>query len=504
MAHEKHISALFDQLASAIAQLGESGGQVSVSIYETAQLYRLQPDQSPKDRDAIRHWLMSEQHPDGAWGDPVAPAARMVSTLAVLCALWNDYGPAGAHAVCRNALHWIHQNAQTLMNTPRDVWPVGMELILPYLLGEAQALGIDVPVEPFRGIMAQGAARRAKLARIKLRGGSTHAHSWESFGTTPDPILIDGAGSVSHNPSATATWLRATEGQVELGYLQQTARQYLARCVKGTDRQLAGAMPGVWPLDRFELVFGLYLVYMAGLLDHPQLQPVLRPQLDRLYTALKPNGLGLSDHFVPDGDDTAAALIVLRAANYPVTLAPLAPFTTETHFCGYPGELHGSVSLTARGIQAHHSFDAPTAPYLAYIVENQQPDGCWLPDKWHASWLYVTCHAVIALVCTHQHEEVQRACAGILQRQLPNGAWGSAEETAYAILALRTVQGWLPELVPPDVLERAEQWMRSQQDRSHAQPSLWIGKDLYSPVRIVQIANLSAMIPTTYAYEAVA
>jgi squalene cyclase len=250
---------------------------------------------------------------------------------------------------------------------------------------------------------------------------------------------------------------------------------------------------------RFEQVFVLYVLHISGLLNHPDLQQVVSSQVANLAGALRPGGLGLSDYFAPDGDDTAAALTILRTAGYPVDLNPLRPFTHHDHFWAYPGELHGSVSLTARCISARALFRAENSPYLHYILERQQPDGRWLNDKWHSSWLYTTCHAIIALRDSRYSAALGDAVNGLVEHQQPDGRWGTPEETGYAIFALRAVRHILHDQPAAAALGRAEEWMLSHHRRFHTDDTTaWIGKELYRPQRIVRAIELAASIPSSH------
>ena len=90
-----------------------------------------------------------------------------------------------------------------------DDLPVGVELLLPQLIDEAAAAGLDLPNEAYIHLRELGARRRRMIARLQLRPGTTPVHSWEAIGTCPDPALLDAAGSIGNSPAATAAWLRA-------------------------------------------------------------------------------------------------------------------------------------------------------------------------------------------------------------------------------------------------------------------------------------------------------
>jgi hypothetical protein len=484
------------ELRQIVQDLGTQGGLVSPSIYDSAQVLRLYP---PADSRPALDWLLQQQRSDGGWGDPSVPHTRDVPTLGAMLALnARDSRPAARAAIAAGRT-FLRAHADCWHGALPDNLPVGVELILPYLLEEATLAGLDISPEPYRELIAFGAKRRARLQQMQIRGGSTHAHSWESFGANPDPSLIDGSDSVSHNPAATAAWLRASTATAANQDLREAAEAYLDRCCIATGINIPGVVPGVWPLVRFEQAFVLYILFVAGLLEHPALRDVVHDQLVNLMPAIQSAGLGLSDHFAADGDDTAAALLVLKAAGFSVDPSPLTHFANENHFYGYKGELHGSVSLTARCISTLVRFPhggGDPARYVQYVLDHQQSDGRWQHDKWHGSWIYTTLHSVLALCDTNGHEAaIRRATEALLTAQSPSGSWGTQEETAYAIFTLRAAQRVIVDDRIDAALARAEHSMLVHHPHSDAATG-WIGKELYRPYRIVRAVELAATIPS--------
>jgi hypothetical protein len=135
------------------------------------------------------------------------------------------------------------------------------------------------------------------------------------------------------------------------------------------------------------------------------------------------------------------------------------------------------------------------AETAAYLRSQQQPDGRWANDKWHTSWLYPTMHAIIALAHHGDSGSVHRASAAILHAQCPDGGWGTAEETAYALLGLIYAR----RICTSDNLLRAIYAGRFWLGNSISQPAtnpplLWIGKELYTYPHIVQSAIQAALI----------
>lgn len=492
--------ALLNNLVGIVAATTSQGGQVSASIYDTAQCLRFMEDAPCP--PATLDWLLSQQQPDGGWGSLSMPLARSISTMASMLALIErDRRPIAQAAVAQGQRFLFELADQWPAGVPDDL-PVGLELLLPALIEQLQAADIDGPWPTFDTLVAYGNRRRYALAERTLPTGSRHAHSWESFGRTPALELIDGVGSVSHNPAATAAWLRATAGseyQHNLAYQQarKRAAAYLHACQQATDTGVPGVVPGVWPMPRFEQTFVLYALVAADLLNEPALRDVAEQQVRDMQGALGPRGVGLSDHFEVDGDDTAAALVILAEAGLYTDPACLNYFDAGDHFCAYPGELHSSTSLTARAVHALWATDQPFERYLDYLLRNQLPDGRWPGDKWHQSWLYTTAHVLIALSACELYEPVVRGGVAVLCAQHADGGWGTLEETAFAILGLRASAALLeqPELLA--AMQRGQQWLLAHAGQLEALPPAWIGKELYTPTRIVQSMILSAALAST-------
>jgi hypothetical protein len=305
---------------------------------------------------------------------------------------------------------------------------------------------------------------------------------------------------MGHSPAATAAWLRRATGRPELEPAREAARAYLERAsyVTGVDRP--GVVPTCWPLLRFEQVFVLQALHLSGLLQHPALADVVNPQLDILEAAFQPGGVGFSNYFTPDGDDTAAATAVLWSTSRRVDTQALRGFASDDHFCAYRRELHASVSVTAHAIQTLRLLGERTAAYECFVADQQLLDGRWAGDKWNQSWLYITWRAMAALGCVGRLEPVCRGVGAILCHQHPDGGWGTgapnSEETAYAVLALRGAAahvGCQAGLV--EALARGDHWLRAHYRPFVASPvACWLGKEPYRPTRIARGIELCAML----------
>ncbi|HWQ12744.1 MAG TPA: hypothetical protein VNL77_08090 [Roseiflexaceae bacterium] len=496
---ERISALLLTDLRFLIADLGKDGGLMGPSIYDTAQVLRLAPPE--EGADAGLEWLLAQQRADGGWGIPNVPLARTVPTLAAVLTVAAYLGRA--HPAVQRGLRFLAEQEALWTDPLPDDLPAGVELLAPHLLDEAAALGLAIPAT-YAPLRALGHRRRALLAQIGPRPGTTIAHSWEGWGTTAGTELLDPAGSLGLSPAATAAWLRAARGRADLRAEQQAAQRYLRRAASVTGAGVPGVVPTVWPIARFEQAFALYMLLIAGLLDHPALRDVVAPQVADMERAMRPEGLGFSDWFAPDGDDTAAACAVFAALGLPTHLDALRRFASGDRFCTWHGELQPAPSVTSHALHALRLAGGERRESVAYLLGQQRPDGRWLGDKWNRSWVYTTGQALIALSGQAPQASIERGVAALLVGQRPSGAWGephpTGEETAYAVLALCALQreGQLPAGALP-ALERAAAWLARPERAPDGEDVIyWLAKEPYRPQRVARICELAA---TALAWE---
>lgn len=497
---------LLTDLRHLVADLGKGGGMISPSIYDTAQVLRMAPP--AEDVWPAINWLLEQQQPDGGWGNPAVPLARDLSTLAAVLALQAHSQRKTTHAAIQAGLAFLRRQAHQWEHPLPDDLPVGIELLLPCLLEEAASMGLQLSHEPYASLVNLGNRRRRMIAQLPLQAGTTAVHSWEAFGTVPDPTLIDGSGGIGHSPAATAAWLRAAAGQPDLADACASARHYLEQAAAATGVNIPGVVPTAWPITRFEQSFALYALVIAALIDHPALQAVIKPQIADLALALRSSGLGYSDFFVADGDDTAVALGVLQATGAKVDHGMLKQYQHDTHFCTYFGELQPSLSVTARAVHTLRLMGIETNQPQTYLIEHQQADGRWSGDKWNGSWICTTCQILIALNGSGQNRITERGIQCLLDHQHLDGGWGTSgsanEETAYVVLTLRALRNQC--MFPPvceHALQRAEQWMRHEYRPFHQRGTkIWVAKETYRPERFARAIELAATFPQTPVIEA--
>jgi Prenyltransferase and squalene oxidase repeat len=489
---------LLTDLRHMITDLGRDGGLIGPSVYETAQVLRFAPP--PQGPWPAIEWLLTQQCPDGGWGDPRTPLARDIPTLAAVLALHNHRQRKEMRDAIQAGVTFLRrQAAQWQAPLPDDI-PLAAELILPTLLAQARALEIDIPQAPYAALSALGAKRRRIIAQLELRPGTTAVHSWEAWGKQSDTSLFDGAGSLGHNPAATAAWLAATRERADLSDVRAAAHCYLEHASLATGTGIPGVMPAVWPYPRNEQTVSLFMIFLAGLLRHGALRTALDAQELDLWNSVRPEGQGISDHFATDGDLTAMTFAIGAATGRRPNVMTLRRYIVGDSCLTYPHEMHRSLSATAHAAHTLAMLGDDPMPLLHYLLERRTPDCRWNGDKWHASWLYLTSQTIHALLAAGRVEDALASLPALLDHQHPDGSWGVteaiAEETSYGVLALLAFAhgGSLPETGRCG-LQRAGRWLISNyRPLSEEQGACWIAKGLYRPRRIARVIEISATL----------
>ncbi|HEX6293000.1 MAG TPA: prenyltransferase/squalene oxidase repeat-containing protein [Herpetosiphonaceae bacterium] len=481
------------RLLSALTQLGQDGA-ITPSIYDTAQCIRFATWHNVK--PAIS-WLLDQQYADGGWGDPHEPLHRIIPTLSAILALQiiNPHTPEIAAAL--KLLQEIDQL------WPRELPPdlsVAAEIIIPNLVAEARVAHLDVPPFADQALMEFSRRRMERLKQQAIAAGSPALHSWEIWGADADENLLDGAGSIGHSPSATALWLhRAQHPSFERA--RTRALRYIHQSAAATGVHIYGVVPTVWPISRFEQTFSLYGLATLGLLQQPEIQLFIAPIVDDLLQRLRTaGGTGMSDAFQTDGDTTAAAVAIVRAAGRqgPQAIEIFQPFMSSG-FTAYPGEMHGSISVQGRMLQQLAIDGYNIDVEVGRLCTRQLPDGTWPRDKWNVSWLYSAWHAMLPLSLAPPSEAVEQALDSTMhalrRQQHPDGGWGPTSsqlpDTTFAMLALLVLQPRFDAVIQP-MLAPAHHWLDQHID--DPVPDTWIGKQLYSPILVDRILSLTALV----------
>lgn len=476
------------ELRQLVNKLGDAGGTISASIYDTAQLLRYYP---PKEgAEPALKWLISQQKQDGGWGNPNFSHIRFIPTLAAILAIHQ-------HALlipCANdsiqaGILFLQRHAQEIDESRADL-PVGAELILPKMLYDAEQVSLPIDFTDFKPLLSLGNTKLQQINAKSLIAATPPIFSWEAWGHRIDTNLIDPTGGIGHSPSATAYWLYIAQktNSVPLAYIAR-AQKYLKQAEAATGLNIPGVVPTAWPITRFEQSYALEILSISDLLDHPLLQDAIAQQVHDLALAMRPNGLGFSDYFLPDVDDTAAAINVLSNTHQHFHGNALKRFENGDHFATYPGELQFSISATARGILAKQSIGQETASLQTALVKRQSPNGRWQGDKWNFSWLYSTLLAIVALKRSDTYRNaLQSAVEAIQCSQNEDGGWGigqdsSLTDTFYGALALHNARNHAT--ISLDVLMRAYDWLKHNHKSSiHHDEYRWLNKQEYSPHRV--------------------
>jgi hypothetical protein len=494
----RNVDILLTDLRYLINELGKDGGLIGPSVYETAQVLRFAPP-AEGPWPGLK-WLLDQQCPDGGWGDPRTPMARDVPTLAAVLALHNHKQRQGTRDAIQAGVAFLRRQASQWQGPLPDDIPLAAELILPTLIAQARALEIDISEAPYVALSALGAKRRRIIAQLEVRPGTTAVHSWEAWGKHLNTSLFDGAGSLGHNPAATAAWLAATEGRADLSHARAAAQSYLEHASIATGTGIPGIMPAVWPYPRNEQTVSLFMIFLAGLLHHPVLRDAIDAQALELWHSLRPEGQGISDHFATDGDLTAMAFAVGAATGRTPNVAVLRRYIVGDSCLTYPHEMHRSLSATAHAAHTLAILGDDPMPLLHYLLERRTSDYRWNGDKWHASWLYLTSQTIHALIAAGRSDDALASLPALLDHQRSDGSWGVTEavgeETGYGVLALLAFAhaGILPESGKRG-LQRAGQWLiTNYSPLSEERGACWIAKGLYRPRRISRVVEVSATL----------
>ncbi|MFN8468177.1 MAG: prenyltransferase/squalene oxidase repeat-containing protein [Caldilineaceae bacterium] len=487
----------FLQLRNVIRSLGRGGGSMTPSIYESAQVLRYCPELVEIDK--VVDWLLRQQRPDGGWGQEEVPLYRIVPTVAAILGLESLGSHERLHQACMAGQRFLEEQDGPVESSDGEYLPVAIELILPRLLDEADSRGISLPRTNYRHIEELGSKRRRLLAQCPPPPNSAPMFSWEAWGEHPDPELVTSAG-VGHSPAATAWWLHLAKGQCAKKATYTKAIDHIINASYAGESGIRGLVPNAWPMNRFEQSFVLYTLLNAGLLSSPRLADILIPQLESLRLAMRPTGLGHSDYFAPDGDDTAAAVAVLAGAGLPVNYSVLTSFERSDHFVAYPFETHSSHTVTARATQALALGGHCVTPWRRSIERAQWADGWWASDKWNCSRVYGTSIALTALDESAKRAK-EAAISAFLEYQRADGGWGcfgksTMVETALGVLALcNTAVDSDCAPACTQAINAAHRLLHRKYNNHHIGiEQLWICKDLYSAKRVDHAIILSALL----------
>lgn len=481
---------------------------ISPSVYETARLVTMAPWLTGH-ADRIEY-LLGQQATDGSWGlQPEAdgidyslvPSLSATEAMLGMCLppkaeLHRSPAPLadaalGGLAALRRIMSEHRSGHRTLPDT------VALELIVPDLVGRINDLvGADSAASqpPLPGLAGTNPDQLDRLRKAIAAGISIPDklwHTWEVFANiganAPGPRLA--AGSLACSPAATAAYLGQARPEAAVTFL------------KGRQAALGGPVAVATPMPYFERSWVLTTLSTHGVVH--RVPPGMLTELDRALTAEGcPPGPGLT----PDADDTATVLLALLSNGIHRCLDPLMSFWREDHFVSYTEERTASPTTNAHALQtlswwaAYRAAEA--AAYRAviesttgWLLAAQSPDGHWA-DKWHASPYYATaccCTALAGRRADASRDALRRAADWVLVTQHPDGSWGfgggTMEESCYAVFILTALTGRGPD--DDAALSRAAGYLGSPAAKQPERPTLWIGKDLYLPARVVEAVSVA-------------
>ncbi|WP_051759564.1 prenyltransferase/squalene oxidase repeat-containing protein [Herbidospora cretacea] len=469
-------------------------GDVSPSVYETGRLVTLAPW-------LVGHaervdYLCAVQRPDGGWGLP--EGYDLVPTLSATEGLLSAAdrgdpvsGRVDPKAAARRGLAML---TRRLVDEPWRPLPdmPAIELIVPHLIGliNARCGEPGLPIPPGMSTAPLGRIRDWLKSGVQVPEKLLHALEIAGDSATFAQTGLTSIGTVGASPAATAAYL-GDRGLMDPG---NPARLHL----EAVARRFRGPVPVGLPITVFERAWVLSTLVRAGVEVDPPAE-----MLADLMAAIGPAGTAAGPGLPPDCDTTSVALHALGLFGIPYDPECLLAYELDSHFCTWRGEEGASISTNAHVLDAlgHHLRLVPEArryqPKIdkaaAWLIERQLPDGSWR-DRWHASPLYATACAALALReygGPAAEESVDRALSWTVANQREDGSWGrwagTQEETAYALQILLLAGGPGHR----EAAARGHAFLTDEDDVSEW-PPLWHDKDLYLPVSIVRAAMIAA------------
>ena len=511
-----------------VGELGPDGhwiGELSSSALSTATAVTTLAAIDPKAHAPLirggLEWLARHAHADGGWGDTV----RSRSNLSTTALVWAAFGMAGADAQYPEVVAAMEAHLRQRAGSIDRLVPAIEELY-----GDDRTFSVPITMMlALSGRLGPDGWKRVRPLPFEL---AALPRQW--FGALRLPVVsyalpaLIAIGQVIHhrsgrmNPLRAATRARTLRVLSQLqpangGFLEATPlTSFVTMSLAGLglrDHEVArrGVAflrnsvrgDGSWPIDTNLATWVTTLSIKAmhlGSASAPALPPATRGRLREWllgqqyravhpYTGAAPGGWAWTDlpGGVPDADDTAGALLALRALGDPDEAA-IAAATAGIRwllgvqnrdggiptFCRGWGTLpfdRSTPELTAHALRAWKAWAAHLPrPFstevqqaahraLGYLGRTQRADGAWIPlwfgnESAHAQEnpVYGTAQVLIGL---HSLPAGGIAVKALIEKgeaflrsvQHPDGGWGgdndvapSVEETALALRALGSTQ----------------------------------------------------------------
>ncbi|PSN74107.1 Ent-kaurene synthase [Corynespora cassiicola Philippines] len=507
-------------------------GTMSPAAYDTAWVAMTEKkDKNGKYRPLFPEaydYLKETQAEDGSWAAETSDADGIINTLAALLALKKqerqfELARADNERRCRAAEESLHRMLEgwDLESTDR----VGMEVLVPNLLRLLEAEGINFDFPCRKPLMKLNKAKLARLGPVLTSPvQTTLIHTLEAFVGTLDFDKVKQHkmpnGSMLASPSSTAaylmnssTWDDEAEAYLRMVYEKQFSMGH------------RGGFPSAYPSTIFEITWVLETLLESGFDKEDFLLADVRKLTLLLESNIRSHRgiVGWAPGCLPDADDTAKTISVLRMLGFNEKVEPmLKAFEADASFITYRGERNASTSANCN-ILLCLLRDPEPAKYTQSIVKCVNfLAKSWMsnngPDKWHTSVQYpmmLIAQAFMlflkrwgkkeldleAVPARLVHQDVPRTLLDILSRtmrlQNADGSWESKREvTAYAILTLAPLLGlpWVDFLKPEGIacMYRGKAYLENNRNQWKNAEKLWIEKTVYSSSNLSQAYCLAA------------
>ncbi|KAL4734455.1 terpenoid cyclases/protein prenyltransferase alpha-alpha toroid [Aspergillus similis] len=495
-------------------------GTMSGNIYDTAWVSMVRkPTEGGKSIwafPAAFQALLQQQHPCGSWGGTKSNLDSIASTLAALLALQKHAGDLSA-AESQSELSSRILKAKGWLDTAlvglddllaTCTLTVGLELRLPVLLDLLEAEGHTFDFD--RTLLTK--LKSKKLSKINLDTifsgpQSSLLHSLEAMVGKVDFRALGHhkvLGSMLASPSATAAYLMYSP------VWDDEAEEYIQHAISNGAGQGSGLVAAGYPTTVFEWAWVITNLLRHGI----KISSSLRQMDKQIEDEIEAHGLvGFVPKACPDADDTAMALTALhlRGRRYSPQ-ALIDQFEREHNFTTYLYETHTSVSTNANVLTAlvllseHGRYQPQIEKCIHYLCDAWFHNDRMVQDKWNISPYYPT-----MLMCEGLMSYIQRWGEGhlaalpdeLMNFQLPitlfqalirtlrtqneDGSWGSlnsAEETAYAILILKSVASFsFTDAISVELensINKGIRFILTRSQRSQADDHLWLDKTLFA------------------------
>uniref|UniRef100_F2XFB2-2 Isoform 2 of Bifunctional levopimaradiene synthase, chloroplastic n=1 Tax=Picea sitchensis TaxID=3332 RepID=F2XFB2-2 len=334
---EKRIETLISEIKNMFRSMGY--GETNPSAYDTAWVARIPAvdgSEQPEFPETLE-WFFKISLKDGSWGEGFYFLAydRILATLAciITLTLWRT-----GEIQVQKGIEFFKTQAVKIEDEADSHRPSGFEIVFPAMLKEAKVLGLDLPYElPFIKKIIE--KREAKLERLPTNIlyalPTTLLYSLEGLQEIVDWQKIiklqSKDGSFLTSPASTAAVFMRTGNKKCLEFLNFVLKKF------------GNHVPCHYPLDLFERLWAVDTVERLGIDRH--FKEEIKDALDYVYSHWDERGIGWArENLVPDIDDTAMGLRILRLHGYNVSSDVLKTFRDEN------GEFFCFLGQTQRGV----------------------------------------------------------------------------------------------------------------------------------------------------------